>query len=432
MKTKLAEKVQHFSQYISQHAQQLPLQDFLDVVSRRKTENDWLDLSTGVPLFDVPEKVKEAAMQAVREGKNRYTEFSGMMELRKAICKKLKEKNNILAEPEQVMVTAAASGGLALAVMTLLNPGDEVIIFDPYFLTYKAVVRQAGGVPVMVKTKSDFSLDLAALEKKITAKTKALLLNTPNNPTGKVYGLEELQLLAEIARAQDIFIIADEVYEDFCYDQKHISVGSFYEKTITVNSFSKSWAMTGWRIGYLVGPKEIMPAMLKLQLLYYVCAPTPFQYAALTALEEGPGDFLAEYRRKRDAVYEGLREHYDIIKPEGAFYAFVKYPYEPEKFLDLCQEKKLLVVPGKIFSERDTHFRISFAQKDEMLKKAVKVMREIFPLLSFKTPLLLFFFFLNFSGNFQCLTDNAASLAILKELLPVHGERAVLHFGKLA
>lgn len=335
---------------------------------------DPVSLSIGEPDFDIPENVKRKAIEAIEKGLNKYTPTTGIPELKNAIIDKLKKENDMIIEEDQLIVTSAASGALSIILTTLLERGDEIIIPDPYFVSYKYLALQNEATPVFVDTKKDFSLDLDKIKKAINGKTKAILINTPNNPAGKVYSEEELRKLAEIAAEDNITIISDEVYEKFAYDNKHFSIGRVYQNTVTINGFSKSHAMTGSRVGYCVGPREIIQNAVKVQQCNFVCAPTPFQHAAVEALKTPVTKELKEYKERRDLVYEGLREKYDMIRPEGAFYAFIKYPYDGEKFIQDCIKKNLLVVPGKTFSEKDTHFRISFATSKETIKKGIDIL----------------------------------------------------------
>ncbi len=336
-----------------------------------------VSLTIGEPDFDIPENVKQKAIEAIKKGNTKYTPTTGIVELRRALLEKLKSENNITVGEEQLIVTSAASGALSIILTTILEEGDEVIIPDPYFVAYKHLVIQNEATPVFVHSKKDFSLNLEKIKAAINSKTKAILINSPNNPAGKVYSKEELGKLAEIARENNLLIISDEIYEKFVFDKKHFSVGSIYENTITINGFSKSHAMTGSRVGYCVGPKGIIQNAIKVQQVNFVCAPTAFQYAAIEALKTPVDKEREEYRKRRDMIYEGLKGKYEMVKPEGAFYAFVKYPYRGDKFVRDCLEKNLLVVPGKTFSEKDSHFRISFAASRETIKKGIEILNSL-------------------------------------------------------
>jgi len=336
-----------------------------------------IDLSLGMPDFDVPEEIKQEAIKAINQGFNKYASTTGIPELKEKIKNKLIQENNIDVELNEIIVTSAASGALSVILKTIINENDEIILFDPYFVSYKELIIQNSGKPIFVKTKKGFSPDLNDFEAKITKKTKAIIINSPNNPSGKVYDEEDLREIAEIAEKHNLLIISDEIYEKFCYEKKHFSIGSIYKNTITINGFSKSCAMAGWRVGYCCGPKEIISDAVKVQQFNFVCAPTPFQYAAIRAFDVDISKHIEDYKTKRDIVYNGLKDNYKLMKPEGAFYAFIKYPYDKEKFVQDCINNCLLIVPGSVFSQNETHFRISFANKDEILKKAVEILNKL-------------------------------------------------------
>lgn len=338
---------------------------------------DPVDLSLGAPDFDVPDVVKKAAISAILAGRNRYVPTVGIPELRTKVAEKLKKKNNILVDDSCLIITSAVSGGLSIVLTTILNNGDEVILFDPYFVGYKQLILQNGGIPVYAKTKEDFSPDILDFESKITKRTKAVIINSPNNPTGKIYSAADLKNIASIAEKNGLLVISDEIYEDFCFEKTHFSIGSVYENTVTLNGFSKSCGMPGWRVGYVCAPKRIIDECVKVQQYNFVCAPSPFQYAALKALDFDTSSITQEYKRKRNIIYEGLGKKYSFSKPEGAFYAFIKYPYDGKKFIQDCVEKNLLVVPASVFSQHDTHFRISFATSENVLKKAVAILNTL-------------------------------------------------------
>lgn len=342
----------------------------------QKLENP-INLTLGLPDFDVPEEIKKEAIKHIELGSNKYTTTQGIPELREKLVKKFREKNSIETTPENIIVSSAVSGALSMILTSVINPGDEVILFDPYFVGYKELVVQNQGVPVFSEINPDFSINFENLKKAITSKTKVIILNTPNNPTGYVCIKQELEELARIAKENRLLVISDEIYEDFVYEGEHFSIGSFYENTVTMCGFSKSHAMTGWRVGYITGPAEIISQAVKVQQFNFVCAPAPFQYAAIKALDYDINENIKKYKEKRDIIYQGLKDKYDIVCPKGAFYAFVRYPYEGKKFLDDALKNNLLVVPGEVFSNKDTHFRISFAADNDTLRKAVEVLNKM-------------------------------------------------------
>jgi aspartate/methionine/tyrosine aminotransferase len=333
-----------------------------------------VDFSIGQPDFDVPEPVKEAAIAAIRAGDNRYTVTQGIPELREKIRQRIIARTGWT--PEATMVTSGVSGGLMLAFLVLIDPGDEVLIPDPYFVSYKQLVKLFGGVPRFVDTYPDFRLRAEALEAAVTPRSKLLILNSPANPTGVVYSLAELRLATKFAEEHGLFIISDEIYHDFVYDGEYHSAAECTDQLLLLDGFSKSYAMTGWRVGYATGPEVIIGEMTKLQQFSFVCAPAPLQMAALVALDLPVADVQAMYRVKRDLVYEGLAGCYDVTRPEGAFYIFPRVPAgTDEEFVTQAVEHNLLIIPGSVFSERHSHFRLSFATSDETLRAGVQMLR---------------------------------------------------------
>lgn len=334
-----------------------------------------VSLAIGQPHFDVPETVKEAAIEAIRAGRNRYTPTQGIASLREKIMEMLAETRDGW-EPEGVLVTSGVSGAIVLALLVLVEEGDEVIIPDPYFVMYKHLVNLFGGTPVFVDTYPDFKLTAERLEAAITPRTKAVILNSPNNPTGAVASRQELEAIVGVLGAHGLVAISDEIYDAFVYDGEFASVAELYrENTLLLGGFSKAWAMTGWRLGYAAGPGEIIAEMTKLQQFSFVCAPSMVQEAGLAALDFDTGAFRDEYRAKRDLVYDGLKGHFEVEKPGGAFYIFPKAPWgDDESFVAGAIEQGLLVIPGSVFSEKHSHIRISYAADDETLRRGIDIL----------------------------------------------------------
>ena len=341
-----------------------------------KTLKNPINLSIGQPDFDVPEPVKASAMHAIETGHNKYTVTQGIPELRSAVLKVEKKRCGI--SHDSVLITSGVSGGLLLAFMTLVNPGDKVAIPDPYFVMYKHLCRLLGRVPVYVDTYPDFRLTVKDLEAAGAADAKILLLNSPNNPTGAVIPEKDLKAIAKWAKKNSVFLITDEVYSTFCYDGEFSSVASFSDDVLLLNGFSKSAAMTGWRLGYAVGPEPIIQEMTKLQQFSFVCAPSIAQYAGLVALSLATDPHVRVYRAKRDMLYEGLSRKFNVQKPEGAFYAFVEAPEgDGDAFVKKAIEHSVLVIPGSVFSERKTHFRVSFAADDRAIQEGIEVLTSL-------------------------------------------------------
>ncbi len=339
-----------------------------------KLENP-VNVSIGQPHFDVPEPVKDAAIAAIRSGRNKYTVTQGIPELRERIRRMLAETRGGW-RPEGVLVTSGVSGGILLALLVLVEEGDEVIIPDPYFVMYKHLVNLCGATPVFVDTYPDFKLTAERLRPAVGPRTKLVLLNSPNNPTGALSSRGELEEIASVLEDHDLLAISDEIYDAFVYDGEFASLAEVYpERTLLLGGFSKAWAMTGWRLGYAAGPGEIVAEMTKLQQFSFVCAPSMVQEAGLAALDFDTSAFRDQYRAKRDLVWNGLKSHFEVEKPGGAFYVFPKVPWgDDETFVKRAIEKGLLIIPGSVFSERHTHFRISYAADDETLDKAVEIL----------------------------------------------------------
>jgi aspartate aminotransferase/aminotransferase len=337
---------------------------------------DPINFSIGQPDFDVPEALKEEAVKAIRSGLNKYSQTTGDEILKTRIAEQITAEFGW--KKPAVLVTSGVSGGLFLAFMALVNPGDEVIIPDPYFVIYKHVVNMLGGKCVFVDSYPDFALPVDKIAESITAKTKMIILNSPSNPTGAVYSQAQIKRLSKIAAEKDVLVLSDEIYERFCYDEKFASAANYHEKVLVLRGFSKSYAMTGWRLGYAAAHESmryVLEEMAKLQQYTFVCAPTPFQKAAIAALDWDINDFIDMYRHKRDILYNGLCKKFELTKPGGAFYAFVRAPgSSASEFVERAIKNNVLIIPGKVFSEKDTHFRISYATSDEKIEQGVEIL----------------------------------------------------------
>jgi len=336
---------------------------------------DPINLAIGQPDFDVPEEIKNAATEAIAAGKNGYSVTQGIPELREKIQQRIEADYG--QSDRGVFITSGTSGGLVLAMMALVNPGDEVLMFDPYFVMYPSLVAMAGGKSVFVDTFPDFRLDLNRVADSITPRTKVILFNSPANPTGIVAAAEEIEGLAKLAAERDVVLISDEIYRQFCYDDPFVSPARFNARTLVLDGFSKSHAMTGWRLAFAHGPAEIIDAMIKCQQYTFVCAPHPMQWAGVAALDVDMQPQVEAYRRKREMLYAGLKDHFSLVKPGGAFYA---YPQAPRgmtgtELVTRAIENGVLIIPGNIFSRRDTHFRISYAASDTTIERGMEVLR---------------------------------------------------------
>jgi aspartate aminotransferase/aminotransferase len=340
---------------------------------------DPVNFSIGQPDFDVPEKLKEEAIKAIRQGFNKYSQTSGDALLQQRISELVKKE--IGWQNPSLLVTSGVSGGLLLAFLALINPGDEVVIPDPYFVIYKHVPTMLGAKCVYVNSYPQFSLPVDKIAEAITDKTKMIILNSPCNPTGVVYSEQDIKALADIAAEKDVLILADEIYEKFCYDGRFGSIANYYKKTLLLRGFSKPYAMTGWRLGFAATHQclhAVIEEMTKIQQYTFVCAPTPFQKAAIAAIDYDVTQYVEQYRTKRDLIYEGLKDKFELIKPGGAFYAFPKAPRGPAtEFVAKAIKNNVLIIPGNVFSEKDTHFRISFATSNEKLRQGIEILRRL-------------------------------------------------------
>jgi len=349
------------------------------VFSLAASLKDPINFSIGQPDFDVPEAVKTEAIKAIQTGQNRYSVTAGDAELREKLSEQIKARFGW--DSPSVLVTSGVSGGLLLAFLALVNPGDEVIIPDPYFVMYKHLVNMLGGKCVFVDSYPDFALPVEKIKKAITNKTKLIIVNSPCNPTGAVYPVEQIKALAAVAAERDVVVLSDEIYDKFCYDGDCVSVASYYDKCLILRGFSKSYAMTGWRVGYAAVHEslaEVIEQMTKIQQYTFVCSPTPFQRAAIAALEVDVSDLVAAYKRKRDLIYEGLKDSFELVRPSGAFYAFVGAPAgNASEFVERAIANNVLIIPGQVFSEKDTHFRISYATNNEKIEKGVDILRRL-------------------------------------------------------
>ncbi|MEY4176991.1 MAG: hypothetical protein RLY70_565 [Planctomycetota bacterium] len=337
---------------------------------------DPINLSIGQPDFDVPEPVKAACIDAIQSRRNGYALTQGMPVLRDKLQARVDAEYG--HADRKVFVSSGTSGGLVLAIWSLINPGDEVIIFEPYFVMYESLVKMAGGIPVLIDTYPNFTIDPERVAQAITPRTKMILFNSPANPTGAVAGEAEVRGLAELAAKHNIALVSDEIYRFFCYDQPFVSPARFNDQTLVIDGFSKSHAMTGWRLGFVHGPQEIVQTMLKLQQYTFVCAPQPAQWAGAVAMDVDMAGYVDAYRRKRDLLVAGLRDHYEMAIPGGAFYAFPKVPRgTATEFTAKAIEHNLLVIPGHIFGRRDTHFRISYAVDDSVIHRGIAALNDL-------------------------------------------------------
>lgn len=360
----------------SAHVDSSGIRKVFDLAAKMK---DPINLSIGQPDFDVPAVAKRGAIEAIEKGNNRYTQTQGIAPLRERLRKDLSKEFG--RDVGEVLITSGVSGGLFLAILATIDPGDEAIFLDPYFVMYKHLLTLAGGKAVPVDSYPDFHFPAERVQKAITPRTKVLILNSPSNPTGVVMSEAEIRQAVEIARKHDLLIISDEIYEPFLYDEARglATAAKSYENVLVLRGFSKSHAMTGWRLGYAAGPEKIIAEITKLQQYTFVCAPAPFQFGALAAMDVAMDGAVAEYRKKRDLVFGELSKKFEVVRPEGAFYIFPAAPrgMSATDFVAKAIEKNVLIIPGNVFSERNTHFRISYATTEEKLRAGCEVLNSL-------------------------------------------------------
>ncbi len=362
------------------------IRKFFDIL---ETMKDVVGLTVGQPDFVTPWHIREAGIQSLETGKTYYTSNAGTLELRQEISKYLDRRFDLNYDPRsEVIVTVGGSEAIDIAMRTLLAPGDEVIIPTPCFVCYEPLARMAGAVPVIVETKNEdkFKLTPEALEAAITDKTKMLVLAYPNNPTGAIMDENDLEKIAQILREKQIIVLSDEIYAELTYGRKHVSIATLpgmRERTIIASGYSKAYAMTGWRLGYLCAPLPLAQQMLKIHQYAIMCAPTTAQLAAIEAMKNGDEDvkiMTAEYNRRRKYIYAGLKSiGIDTFEPEGAFYIFPeigKFGLSSEEFCNrLLQEQHCAIVPGNAFGDIGEGFaRISYAYSTKHITQALERM----------------------------------------------------------
>ena len=359
------------------------IRDFFDIVSTMK---DVISLGIGEPDFDTPWHVRESTVFALERGATHYTSNLGYLELRKALAKYVSQNFSAAYNPEsEILVTVGVSEALDLALRALINPGDEVLYHEPCYVSYRATILFAGGIPLAVETQAGngFRLTRTMLEAKCTPKTKVLMLNFPNNPTGAIMSRQDLEDIAAFARERDLIVITDEIYAELTYDTPHTSIVSLpglRDRTIFLHGFSKAWAMTGFRLGYACGPAELIEAMMKVHQYTMLCASSLAQKAAIEALTRPDidvGEMVNEYRRRRNFIASAFAElGLECHRPLGAFYAFpsvAKFKLPAKDFaLKFLAEEKVAVVPGTAFGECGEGFvRCAYATNLDNIKEAM-------------------------------------------------------------
>ena len=376
-----------YSKVLSQRAVDLKpsgIRKFFDILDEMQGVNS---LTVGQPDFVTPWHIREAAIESLEKGKTYYTSNSGLLEFRKEIAAYLERRFNVSYDPSKEMaVTVGGSEAIDLAIRAIVEPGDEVLIVEPSYVCYTPITSLTGGVPVMLKTRVEdkFKLTPELLKAHITPKTKMLVLPYPNNPTGAIMTEEDLRKIADVIKDTNIVVLTDEIYGELTYGRKHFSFASMpdmLDRTIYVGGFSKCYAMTGWRLGYVCAPKEIMQQMLKIHQYAIMCAPTMSQYAGMKAVMDGDDDieYMRDcYNQRRRMLLSGLNEiGLECFEPEGAFYVFPnigKYGLTSEQFCEkLLYDEKCAIVPGTAFGDSGEGFaRISYAYSVDHISRAIE------------------------------------------------------------
>lgn len=366
---------------------------FFDIAN---TMEHVISLGVGEPDFDTPWHIREEGIYSLEKGRTYYTSNAGLLPLRQEISRYLNRRFQLPYEADEILVTVGGSEAIDVGFRAMLDPGDEVIIPEPCFVSYLPCVKMAGGVPVRVclEEKDEFKLTGKKLKEAITEKTKVVVLPFPNNPTGAIMTAEELQIIADIIKKHDLFVLSDEIYSELSYQGDHVSIASIpgmAERTIVINGFSKSFAMTGWRLGYAAAPREIIKQMTKVHQYIIMSAPTTSQYAAIEALKNGLEDVARmreSYNERRRFLVRELNDRgLPCFEPYGAFYVFPnirRFGMSSEEFATrLLHEQRVAVVPGDAFGKCGEGFlRISYAYAIEDLKRALEKIQKFIDTLS--------------------------------------------------
>jgi aspartate aminotransferase/aminotransferase len=364
---------------LAQRLEKFDSTHFREVFHRLQTIDNPLDLSVGIPEELTPGHIKQAGIHAIEHDHTVYTPAGGTKELRTAVATKLATNNSLNTVLEQVTIVPGLTTGLLLVYLALLDPDDEVIVLDPYYPPYVSLAEMIGARPVVIPTYPTFQPDMAAIAAAVSAKTKAIIINSPNNPTGVTYSQVQIGQIASIADEHNLLVISDEIYEDYCYDQPHFSIGSIYPNTVTMGGFSKGYAMTGWRLGYIAGPAEFVESINVLQQYVVFSSSSIAQHAALAALEHKP-KLLERYRHKRDYIKKELETiGYNVAGANGAYYVFVQTPggVPDTDFVEQAAEHRLVVIPGRAFSSHTNYIRISYGATMSTIQSGMEVLAKM-------------------------------------------------------
>lgn len=335
-----------------------------------------INLSIGQPHFPTPQPIIEAMYQALKDGKTSYTITQGIKELREKLVEKFSQKNQIQTSSDKIIVSSGVSSLLFLIFMSLIDEGDDVLLIEPAFLIYRGLTSFFRANEILLNQ----NFQKADLENLKFRRLKLILFSTPSNPTGYILKKDQIQALAELADKTGALLVSDEIYELYDYEKKFISPGSIYPHTLTLMGFSKSYSMTGLRLAAATGPKSIIEGLIKLQQYTVVCAPTPVQYAGITALDLDISDYIKYYHENRDLLKTHLKQLTDFYEPEGAFYVFARVPskYSDMEFSEKALEENLILVPGRIFCNETQWIRISYAVDRDVLQEGIQKLEKLY------------------------------------------------------
>lgn len=369
-------KMQNITNFISYRMKNIDTSEIRKVFDLASKIQNPINLSIGQPDYPVPEPVKNSLIKAINDNKNAYTPTQGIMPLREAISEKLYSENHFSAQPENIIISTGVASLIFLSFQSIFNEGDHILLIDPYFLIYEALAKYHK-LNIHFLDENFTKEDIEHYKNHKDISLKAIIYSNPSNPTGKVFSREELTMLAELADTHGSIIIADELYEKLIYHGKHVSMGEIYSDNILLfNGFSKSHAMTGLRVGYAAASEKnasIINNIATLQQYSIVCSPQPAQWAAITALKTPLDNEISIMKERNKMVTEKLSGKIKFTNPEGAFYVFPQIPVDGMKFSEEAIKKKLLIVPGNIFSRNNQTIRISYAQKNEILERGLEI-----------------------------------------------------------
>lgn len=378
----------NFESLISERALGIDVSGIRRVFELGAKLTDPINLSIGQPDFPVPDPIKQATIRAIEDNHNGYTLTQGAPQLLRAVSKRLRDTIgwDLSSDDLDVMITTGTSGALLLAFMAVLNPGDEAVIGDPYFVIYPAHATMAGATAVFCDTYPDLRMTAERIEPLMTERTKLVLINSPGNPSGVVLTEQDMREIAELCEQRGVLLISDEIYDEFTFADAREhgrcpSPGRYTDQCLIVRGFGKTYGCTGWRMGFAAGPSPLIRQMLKLQQYSFVCAPSMAQVGLAGAFDVSMDDLVERYCRRRDTVRKAFEGVAEVVRPGGAFYAFVEVPphlgMSATQFAERAIEESVLTIPGAVFSRRDTHVRLSYAVAEDRLERGLAILRDL-------------------------------------------------------